>query len=34
MKEDKRNKLLKRIIGTDKKYCDTLFTQRTGRKIC
>ena len=34
MKEDKRNKLLKRITGTDKKYCDTLFTQRTGRKIC
>ena len=40
-KEDKRSKLLKRIIGIDEKYRDkvrnaffSLFTQRTGRKIC
>ena len=40
-KEDKRSKLLKRIIGIDGKYRDkvrnaffSLFTQRTGREIC
>ena len=40
-KENKRSKLLKRIIGIDEKYHDktrnaffSLFIQRTGRKIC